>query len=85
MTHPNEIHAQLEECFAIVFPDLAPGEIPSATMESVSQWDSLGSLTLAQVLQEMFQVQIEVDDIPSLVSFEKIADYLVSRSQRAAA
>jgi acyl carrier protein len=80
----NEIRSQLEECFAVVFPDLTPDEIPSAAMTTVDAWDSLGSLTLVSVVEEMFGFQFEINDLPELVSFELIAKYLQARCLKAA-
>jgi acyl carrier protein len=77
MTH-SATRAQLEDCFAIVFPDLSPEEISAATMQSVSQWDSLAMLTLVSVIEESCAVRIDLDDLPNLVSFEKLATYLES-------
>ena len=74
----SAIRAQLEDCFAIVFPDLSPEEIAGATMQSVSQWDSLAMLTLVSVIEESCSVKIDLDDLPNLVSFEKLATYLES-------
>jgi len=75
----------LEECFAVVFSDLTPCDIPAATMETVETWDSLATLTLVGVVEQMFGVTVEIDDVPELVSFEKIADWLEIRKHPAAA
>lgn len=84
MSH-SEIRTQLEECFSVVFVDLAPGEIPTASMETVEAWDSLGTLTLVSVVEQMFGVKVEIDDVAELVSFERIAAWLESQSGRLAA
>jgi len=70
------MRTQLEECFSVVFAELTPCEIPSATMETVETWDSLATLTLVGVVEQMFGVTVEIDDVPELVSFEKIAVWL---------
>ena len=74
----SAIRAQLEDCFAIVFPTLSPEEIAGATMQTVSQWDSLAMLTLVSVIEESCAIRIDLDDLPNLVSFEKLAAYLES-------
>ena len=84
MTH-GEIRTQLEECFSVVFADLPPDEIPSASLETVDAWDSLGTLTLVGVIEQKFGVQAEIDDVAELVSFEKIAAWLETRASRPAA
>jgi acyl carrier protein len=68
--------ARLGRCFAAVFPDLGPAEIPRASLTSVATWDSLASITLLSVLEEEFGVQIDPGEFAELVSFELILDYL---------
>jgi acyl carrier protein len=80
----SSIRSQLEECFAVIFPDLTAEEISTATMTSVEAWDSLGTLTLVSVVEEMFDFQFEINDLPELVSFELIAQYLETRHAKAA-
>lgn len=80
----SAIRSQLEECFTLVFPDLPADEIPTAALTTVEAWDSLGSLTLVSVVEEMFGVSFEINDLPELVSFELIAQYLDNRSAKAA-
>lgn len=80
----SDIRSRLEECFAVIFPDLSAADIPAATMKSVDAWDSLGSLTLVSVVEEMFDVRFEINDLPELVSFELIARYLETRDTKAA-
>ncbi|MBC8291436.1 MAG: acyl carrier protein [Planctomycetes bacterium] len=81
----SDIRTQLEECFSVVFADLTPDEIPSASMETVESWDSLGTLTLVGIVEQMFHVKVEIDDIAELVSFEKIATWLEGQHGQMAA
>ena len=81
----NDIRTQLEECFSVVFADLTPDEIPSASMENVESWDSRGTRTLVGVVEQMFGVKVEIDAVPELVSFEKIAAGLEGQSGQLAA
>ncbi len=80
----NPVRKQLEECFSIVFPDLSTAAFAGAAMGELAEWDSLATLTLAAVIEESFGLQIPPDDVPSLVSFDAIAEYLSSRSRMAA-
>lgn len=82
MSHP--VRKQLEECFSIVFPDLPSSAFATAAIGELAEWDSLATLTLAAVIEESFGVQIPPDDVPSLVSFEAIAQYLSSQNRMAA-
>lgn len=63
-------------CFQTVFPDLAAGEIPSATQASVAAWDSIAAITLVNVIEEEFQVQMDFDMLGELDSFFKILKYI---------
>jgi acyl carrier protein len=72
----SDVPTRLAGCFAAVFPELGPEEIPRASAASVSNWDSLASITLLSVLEEEFQIQIAPEDLESLVSFELVLDYL---------
>ena len=67
---------RLISVFSAIFVDLEPGEITMLSMVSNPRWDSLASLTLLSLVQEEYQVDIPVEDMEILTSFELIADYL---------
>jgi acyl carrier protein len=71
-----EIESRLVNCFATVFPELEPPEIPSVSMGSLASWDSLAGITLLSVIEEEFNLSISPDDVAGLVSFELILNYL---------
>lgn len=77
----NDVQARLIKCFAAVFPELSPEEIQHASPTTVSSWDSLASITLLSVLEEEFQIQIDLEDLEHLVSFELVLDYLQHQKQ----
>jgi acyl carrier protein len=62
-----------------VFPGLTAAEIPSASVETVAEWDSLAAVTLMAVVEEEFAVRIDELDLPELDSFEAFQDYLHAR------
>ena len=72
----SAIQSKLVECFSTVFPDLDPGEIPTASQATVPQWDSIGALTLVSVLEEQFQTPIDLEAVVDLDSFHRILEYL---------
>jgi len=78
----DPIATRLTNCFQIVFPDLAPADLPSASQSSLAAWDSTAAITLVNVIEDEFAVQVEFDRLADLDSFAKIHDYL---SQEAAA
>ena len=81
----NPLRSQLEECFAVVFPDVPKSELAAAVIGKTDQWDSLATLTLAAVIEESFGVSIQPDDVPSLVSFAATEAFLSKLGCRAAA
>jgi acyl carrier protein len=70
---------RLIRCFASVFPALSQEEIENASSDSIGMWDSLSTVTLAAVIQEEFDVEIEPDALPDLDSFRAFHDYLNGR------
>ncbi len=70
--------ARLERCFETVFPELPVSEIPSATQESIAAWDSIAAITLVNVIEDEFQIQMDLDELAELDSFERILQYLHS-------
>lgn len=76
MTHSSAIVAPLEECFAVVFPDVPRKQLSQASVSSIAEWDSLATLTLIGVIEESFGIKIPLEDLEEFVSFELIADYI---------
>jgi len=77
----TDLQPRLAACFAAVFPDLTPEEIPTASMASLAAWDSLATATLIPVIEEEFRADISPDDLANFISFELILDYLAAKSQ----
>jgi acyl carrier protein len=73
MTEPD---ATLRGCFAVAFPELAPGEITSAAVDTVADWDSLRAVVLVALIEEAFSIRIPARDYPQLRSHAAIAEYL---------
>jgi acyl carrier protein len=72
----TELESRLVNCFKITFPGLDPREIPTVSMASLASWDSLAGITLISLIEEEFSLSISPDDVPDLISFELILDYL---------
>jgi acyl carrier protein len=77
----DEIRTRLVNCFATVFPDLPESEIPQATQSTVSSWDSIAAITLVNVVEEEFNIQLDLDKLADLDSFERIHEYLKEEVQ----
>ena len=71
---------RLVRCFSLVFPNLPAGEIRTAGVETIDEWDSLASVTLVAVLQEEFGMEIDLGDLPELTSFHAVLRYLEIRT-----
>ena len=67
---------RLISCFQIVFPDLPSADIPNASQKSVAAWDSVATITLVNVIEEEFQVQIDLDMVDEFDSFSSFLRYL---------
>jgi acyl carrier protein len=77
----DDTNRRLTKCFSAVFPELTENAIHSASPETVPAWDSLASVTLTTVVEEEFALEIDAEDIESLVSFQKLLEYLRARVQ----
>ena len=73
MSASNE---RLRRCFQAAFPDLAPEEIASASVETVEDWDSLHAVILVALLEEAFAIRIPSRDYPRLRSHAAVREYL---------
>lgn len=79
----DDIRARVKECFQLVFPDVPETEISSATQENTAAWDSVAAITLVNVLEEQFEIEMDLDDVADLDSFEKVCAYMEQRQPAA--
>jgi acyl carrier protein len=75
----DEIEKRLTTVFETVFPNLRPEQIPGASQASVENWDSVAAITLINVIEEEFGIQMEFEDAAELTSFSKILEYVQER------
>jgi acyl carrier protein len=66
------VKARLRDCFAAVFPTAAADELEQASTDTLSDWDSLATVRLVAVVEEEFDVVIELEDLEQLNSFERV-------------
>jgi acyl carrier protein len=71
-----ELDDRLTRCFASVFPALGRDQVREASVETVSAWDSLAAVTLIAVLEQEFDTQIDLMEMPELTSYQAVRDYL---------
>jgi acyl carrier protein len=77
----DETRQRLTNCFQVVFPELPLEAIPSASTTTIATWDSVAAITLMNVLEDEFSLEMDLDDLADLDSFEKIHAYLQRRLQ----
>ena len=75
----SDVTERLTGCFRIVFPNLPEAAISRASPSTVPGWDSLAAITLLQVVQEEFQVEIDLEKLSELSSFQAMVDYLAGQ------
>lgn len=67
---------RLVRIFENVFPDLPGDRIPNACQDSVQNWDSVAAITLMNLIEEEFGIQMDFEDLGELTSFQKILAYV---------
>lgn len=72
----DEVQNRLTKCFQIVFPDLPASEVPKARQESVPAWDSVAGITLLNVIEEEFEIEIDLELAAELDSYERVREYV---------
>jgi acyl carrier protein len=72
----DNLEHRLVRCFSSVFPELSEDQIRNASIDSLPDWHSLASVTLISVVQEEFGVQVGLTDLPNLVSFSAVQNYV---------
>ena len=63
---------RLARCFKAVFPNLDERQVAKASIQTVSEWDSVSTVTLASVIEEEFGIQFEGSELENLTSFQEI-------------
>jgi acyl carrier protein len=79
----DDVKKRLIGCFQIVFPDLPESEIPQLSQATAASWDSVSAITLLNVLEDEFAIEMDLDQVAELDSFDKVHTYLQQRLQAA--
>ena len=74
----SPIATRLVKCFELVFPNLAPENIPAAATATVAEWDSTSAIMLLNVIEDEFGIEVDFDQLAELDSFSKIEQYLTT-------
>lgn len=75
----DDTTTRLTNCFKTVFPDLADEQIPTATQRSIAEWDSIATVTLVNVIEDEFGIQMDLEALGDFDSFVEIRDYIDQR------
>ena len=81
----DEREVRLKRCFQVIFPDLTEERIGEASKSNVAEWDSVAMVTLINVVEEEFGIQIDLSDVEQLLSFREFLSYLTTRHSQAGA
>ena len=68
--------ARLIKCFELVFPELDEDRIQSASQATMPEWDSVAAITMMNVIEEEFGIEMDLEAVGELDSFEKIHSYI---------
>lgn len=71
---PDDVRERMLGCFEAVFPAVPRERLPKMTPETDSAWDSLATATLVAVVEEEFGVEVPLDELPQLTSFDRVVD-----------
>ena len=77
----DETRQRLTNCFQVVFPGLSQDAIGTASTSTVAEWDSVAAITMMNVVEDEFGLEMDLDDLADLDSFEKLHSYLQKRLQ----
>jgi acyl carrier protein len=72
MTEPDFVLGKVKEAFKAAF-DIDPNQITLETSASdIPLWDSVGHLTLASNLEEVFGISLDVDELMEMENVREI-------------
>lgn len=72
----DEIEGRLTQCFQTVFPELSAEEVRTASQATLTGWDSVAAITLMNVIEDEFGIEMDLDIVADLDSFDRVRDYL---------
>lgn len=72
----DPLKRRLAHCFVTVFPDLSEDQILRANQENLASWDSVAAITLVNVIEEEFGIEMDLDALGELNSFDRVCEHL---------
>jgi acyl carrier protein len=71
---------RLLRCFVSVFPTLNEEEIRNSTVAALFELDSFAGVTLVTLIDQEFDVDVDLADLLELGSFEAIEQFLLAKN-----
>jgi len=68
----DPVEVVLIKCFQVVFPQVPKERLPFASVDSVSNWDSVATVNLISLIHEEFVISIDAEEVEHFSSFAKI-------------
>lgn len=72
----DELDIHLVRCISSIFPNLTEEEIRSSDLSQLMRVDSLAAVTLLTVIDEEFGVNLDLEGLLSLDSFQAVGEHL---------
>jgi acyl carrier protein len=76
----TDLRDNLLTCFAAVFPTLPPDRLVTASQSTVTEWDSLATVTLLNLVEEQLGIKLPDDAAEHLTSFAEALAYVQART-----
>jgi acyl carrier protein len=71
---------RLKRCFNSTFPAASAIELETARIDEMQGWDSLRGVTLLAVLDEEFGLQLDLEELLTLGTYDAVRQYLEQHS-----
>lgn len=71
---------RVADCFCALFPNRSREELLTASRDSIPEWDSLAGITLLTLLQQEFQLDIDLTELEHFDSVQAVLDYVASNA-----
>jgi acyl carrier protein len=81
----SDLEQRLARAFTIAFPGLSAEAALQASPTSVAEWDSIGAINLASVVAEEFEIDVDLELLPDLTSFDAFHQLVQSQLAKRAA
>jgi acyl carrier protein len=79
----DDLKARLVSCFQTVFPDLSDEAAATASQATLAEWDSVAAITLVNVVEDEFGIEMDLDALADLDTFDKVCAYVQAQAQAA--